>query len=158
MNKEYIALNVFTILCYYHYASHAMFSRNHLDHGSHSYILYHRERKCADTISTVLAISNAKILMYFQIKYTKAQHPETVMVQKYRNADYSLNKNKFIVSFIIIFGTLSFPISYSSYSRCQYYKMLRQLCALKIRIGFCYPRSLLADKKPGSHTSGKGRI
>jgi len=36
------------------------------------------------------------------------QHSETVMVWNYQNADCSL-KNKFIVLFIIIFGTLSFP-------------------------------------------------
>ena len=38
------------------------------------------------------------------------QHPETVMVWNYRNADCSLTKN-FITSFIIIFRTLSFPIA-----------------------------------------------
>jgi len=32
---------------------------------------------------------------------------ETVVVRNYQNADFSL-KNKFIVLFIIIFGTLSF--------------------------------------------------
>jgi len=36
------------------------------------------------------------------------QHSETVMVSNYQNADCSLRKN--IVSFIISFGTLSFPI------------------------------------------------
>jgi len=59
----------------------------------------HRERKCADTIGTV------PILWAGHWK----QHSETVIVLNYQNADYSLRK-KFIVSFIIIFGTLSFLI------------------------------------------------
>jgi len=37
------------------------------------------------------------------------QHSETIVVWNYQNADCSL-KNKFIVLFIIIIGTLSFPI------------------------------------------------
>jgi len=37
------------------------------------------------------------------------QHSETVMVWNYQNADCSL-KNNFIVLFIIVFGTLSFPV------------------------------------------------
>ena len=36
------------------------------------------------------------------------QHSETVMVLNYQNADCSL-KNKRIVLFVMIFGTLSFP-------------------------------------------------
>ena len=44
------------------------------------------------------------------MKYTEAtQHSETVMVWNYQNADCSF-KNTFIVSFTMIFGTLSFPI------------------------------------------------
>jgi len=50
-----------------------------------------------------------------QTKHTKAiycieQHSETVMVRNYQNADCSL-KNKFTALFIIISGTLSFPIA-----------------------------------------------
>jgi len=60
-----------------------------------------------------LTISNAKISIYFSNKIYRCnfikQYSETVMVWNYRNADRRL-KNKFIVSFIIIFGTLSFPI------------------------------------------------
>ena len=37
------------------------------------------------------------------------QHSETVMVWNYQNADCSLRK-KNLLSFVIIFGTLSFPI------------------------------------------------
>jgi len=44
----------------------------------------------------------------YGIDYIK-QHSETVTVWNYQNVDCSL-KNKFIVSFIIIFGTLSFPM------------------------------------------------
>jgi len=36
------------------------------------------------------------------------------MVRNYRNADFSLKKNKFIVLCIIIFGTFSFPIAFSA--------------------------------------------
>jgi len=78
-----------------------------------------RERHCADTILAqcrfhALAISNAKILIHFSNKiygsnFTK-QHSETVMVCNYQNADCSLRK-KIIASFIIIFGTLSLPVS-----------------------------------------------
>jgi len=79
-----------------------------------------RERKCADTIGTVpvpwVAISNAKILIYFSNKICGSnfikQHSETiVMVWNYQNADCIFKKK--IVSFIIIFGTLSFPINNS---------------------------------------------
>ena len=37
------------------------------------------------------------------------QHSKTVMVWNYQNTDYNF-KNKFIVLFIIIFGTISFPV------------------------------------------------
>jgi len=64
-----------------------------------------------------LAISSAKISIYFSSKnkvngsnFIK-QHSETVMVLNYRNADCTL-KDKFLVPFIIIFGTLSFPVSF----------------------------------------------
>ena len=61
-----------------------------------------------------LAISNAKILIYFSNKIHGSsfikQHSKTVMVWNYRNADCSL-RERFIVSSIIIFGTLSFPIN-----------------------------------------------
>jgi len=43
-----------------------------------------------------------------EINFIK-QHSETVVVWNYQNADCSL-KNKLIVSFVIIFGTLSFPM------------------------------------------------
>ena len=77
------------------------------------------ERKCADTIGTVLVpwagISIAEIEIYFSNKIYRSnfvkQHSETVMVWNYQNADCSLKKNKFIVSFTVIFGTLSFPIA-----------------------------------------------
>jgi len=39
------------------------------------------------------------------------QHSENVMVWNYENTDCSFKKTKFIVSFIIVFGTLSFPIT-----------------------------------------------
>jgi len=60
-----------------------------------------------------LAIFNAKIIIYFSNKIYGSnfikQHSETVMVWSYQNADYSLRKI-FIVLFIIIVDTLSFPI------------------------------------------------
>ena len=60
-----------------------------------------------------LATFNAKIQIYFSNKIYESnfikQHWETVMVWNYPNADCSL-QNKFIVLFITIFGTLSFPI------------------------------------------------
>ena len=63
--------------------------------------------------SPELAISNAKILIYFSNKIYRSnfikQHTKTVIVLNYQNADCSLIK-KFIVSFNIIFSTLSFPI------------------------------------------------
>jgi len=52
------------------------------------------------------------ILIYFSNKIYRSnfikQHSETLMVWNYQNADCSLKK-KFIVSFITIFGILSFP-------------------------------------------------
>jgi len=58
------------------------------------------------------AISNAKILLYFYSKIYGSnfikQHSETVIVWNYRNADCSLRKE--LLSFIIIFGTLSFAV------------------------------------------------
>ena len=62
-----------------------------------------------------LAISNAKVLTYFSNKiygsnFSK-QHSETVMVSNYQNADCNLRR-KIVVSFIIIFGTLSFPVAF----------------------------------------------
>jgi len=54
-----------------------------------------------------LAASNAEII--YGSNFIK-QHSETVMVWNYQNADCSLRK-KFIVLFIITFGTLSFPIT-----------------------------------------------
>ena len=60
-----------------------------------------------------LAIFNAKILIYFSnaIHWSNLikQHSKTVIVWNQQNADFNLRK-KIIVSFIIIFGTLSFPI------------------------------------------------
>jgi len=52
-------------------------------------------------------------LVFFQIKTYGSnfikQHSETVMARSRQNADCSFRK-KIIVSFIVIFGTLSFPI------------------------------------------------
>jgi len=63
-----------------------------------------------------LAISNAKIHKYifFQIKYTGAvlsnnSRKQLWLLWNYRNVDVRF-ENKFIVSFVVIFGTLSFPI------------------------------------------------
>jgi len=76
-------------------------------------------RKCADTIGTVPIPSAGhfqckKIPTYFSDKIYRSNfikhHSETVMVWNYPNAECSLRK-KIIVSFIIIFGTLSFPVS-----------------------------------------------
>jgi len=66
-----------------------------------------------------LAISNAKYKYIFQTKkygsnFSK-QHSKTIMVRNYKNADCSL-KNNFVVLFIIIFGTLSFPVKGNPYS------------------------------------------
>jgi len=77
----------------------------------------HRERKCADTIGTVLVPwIGLPILKYKYIFSNKIhgsnfikQHSETVMVWNFQDADCCL-RSKFIASFVIIFGTLSFPI------------------------------------------------
>ena len=64
----------------------------------------------------LLAISNGKILVRFFSKnkiYGSSfikQHSKTDMVWNYQNTDCSLREKKIAVSFIIIFGTLSFPI------------------------------------------------
>ena len=61
----------------------------------------------------VLAISNARMLIYYSNKIHGSnfvkQHSETVMVRNYQNVDCTFRK-KIIVSFIIIFGTLSFAV------------------------------------------------
>jgi len=71
-----------------------------------------KERQCADTTGTVpvprgLAISNAKILIYFSNKMYGSnfikQHSETAPVRSYQNADCSEKK-----ILCVIFGTLSF--------------------------------------------------
>ena len=60
-----------------------------------------------------LAISTAKILIYFSTKIYRSsfikRYSETVMVRNSQNADGSLRKT-IIVSFIIICGTLSFTL------------------------------------------------
>ena len=71
------------------------------------------DRELKTVLVSWLAISNDKILVYFSKKIYGSnfikQHSETVMVWNHQNADCSLRK-KFIVSFTIIFGTLSFSI------------------------------------------------
>jgi len=42
------------------------------------------------------------------------EHSETVTVRNCQNAGIAVFKNRFIASFIIIFGTLSFPIAVTS--------------------------------------------
>jgi len=87
------------------------------------HFFYHRERKRADTIGTVpvpwAGYSNAKILIYFSNKIYGSnfikQHSETIMVLNYQNADCSLRK-EFIVPFVILFGTVSFPITFVLFS------------------------------------------
>ena len=78
-----------------------------------------------------LAISNAKILIYFSNKIYGSnfikQHSETVIVWNYQNANCGLRKNV-IVSFIIIFGTLSFPIDRSIYN-----VIVRNITYVKLR-------------------------
>jgi len=62
-----------------------------------------------------LAISIGKILIRFSNKIYGSsfikQHSETVIVLNYQSADYSLRKK--ILLFVIIFGTLSFPMQFS---------------------------------------------
>jgi len=61
-----------------------------------------------------LAISNAKIQIHFQIKYTEAILSNSIRKLLWFEVTKMLIvvfKNKFIVLFIIIFGTLSFPIN-----------------------------------------------
>ena len=69
-----------------------------------SFAFHNRERK---------AIYNAKILIYFSNKihgnHFIKQHSETVIVWNCQNANCSLRK-VITVSFVIIFGTLSFPM------------------------------------------------
>ena len=57
------------------------------------------------------AFSNAEILAYkiYGSNFIK-QHSETVMVSNYQNANCRFKKKK-LLSFIVIFGTLSFPMS-----------------------------------------------
>jgi len=60
-----------------------------------------------------LAISNAKMYIFFQIKYTEAilsNSTRKLLWFEISKMLIAVFKNKFIVSFIIIFGTLSFPI------------------------------------------------
>jgi len=87
-----------------------------------------------------LAISGAEILIYFSnkihaINFIK-QHPETVVVWNYQNADSSFRKD-FIVSFIMIFGSLSFPISLAS--------SLIFLCAIVLQNNWNELTSLLSS-------------
>jgi len=60
-----------------------------------------------------LAVSNAKMLRYFQVKIYGSnfikQHSETDTVRNYESADCSL-REKNTVSIIITFGTLSLPV------------------------------------------------
>jgi len=75
-----------------------------------------RKRKCADTTAQCrfpeLAMPNVKMVIYLSNKMYGSnvikQHSETVIVWNYQNDDCSLIK--IIVSFVIIFGTLSFPM------------------------------------------------
>ena len=69
-----------------------------------------RERKCADTVGTVLVHRPGSNFI--------KQHSETVTVWNCQNADCSLKKNKFIVSLIIINFRHSF-VPYRSH-RCCY--------------------------------------
>jgi len=58
-----------------------------------------------------LAISNAKIKYIFQVKYTEAIFSNSTRKLLWFEITKMLQlKNKFIVLFIISFGTLSFPI------------------------------------------------
>ena len=76
----------------------------------------HRERKCADTIGTVLVPwaghFNAKYKYIFQIKCTKAILSNSTRKLLWFEITEMLTavKNNFSVSFIIIFGTLSFSM------------------------------------------------
>jgi len=59
-----------------------------------------------------LAISNAKILVYFQIKYTEAalsNSTRKVLWFEITKMLIAVLRNNFWGLFIIIFGTLSFP-------------------------------------------------
>jgi len=70
-----------------------------------------------------LALSNAKNIYIFRIKYTETnrfdsivsndaikQHSETVKWSEITKMLIAVLRNKFIASFIIIFGRLSFPV------------------------------------------------
>jgi len=61
-----------------------------------------------------LAISNAKILIYFSYKYTEAVLSNTALGNCYGlklpKMLITVSEKKIILSFIIIFGTLPFPI------------------------------------------------
>ena len=85
------------------------------------YLCTHRERKCADTIGTVLvpyrlATSNAKILIYSSNKicgsYFIEQHSETVMFWNHQNADCRL-KNESIY-FVIYYNFRHTFVLYST--------------------------------------------
>ena len=79
-----------------------------------------RERKCADTIGTVLVLwaghfqcKNINRPIFFQVKYTEAILSNSTRKLLWFEITKMLIalKNKFIVLFIIIFGALSFPIA-----------------------------------------------
>jgi len=75
-------------------------------------------RKCADTVGTVLVPSADhfkcwNIDIFFQIKYAEAilsNSTRKLLWFEITKMLITVYKNKSIVSFIIIFGTLSFPI------------------------------------------------
>ena len=77
------------------------------------------ERQCADTTTAQcrfpgLAISNAKIRIYFSDKvygsYSIKQHSQKLLWFEISKMLFAVLKTKFILSFVIISGTLSFPV------------------------------------------------
>jgi len=63
-----------------------------------------------------LAFSNAEVGYIFQIKYTEAISNSTRKLLWFEISKMmiAVRRNKFIASFITIFGTLSFPVAYMS--------------------------------------------
>jgi len=84
-----------------------------------------------------LAISDAKYKYIFQIKYTEAILSNSTRKLLWFEISKMLTavlKIKFIVLFIIIFGTFSFPIPSIVYASLCYVSLLRLVCSTRTEL------------------------